>query len=59
MNYTQTCPRPRCGRVFTGEDRETVANEMVEHASVEHGHSLTLEHALTHLDRDNPDFADH
>jgi len=48
MNYTHACPR--CGYESTGEDRDTVANEMIKHAKDEHKHDLTREHALAHLD---------
>jgi hypothetical protein len=44
---TYSCPR--CGHVFGDLDRDAVAGQMVEHASTEHGHTLTLEHALAHL----------
>ena len=57
MTYRQSCPR--CGHVFTGRDRDHVANEMVEHASAEHGHTLTHEHALNHIDREDSDESEH
>jgi predicted small metal-binding protein len=57
MTFTQPCPR--CGYVFAGEDPDTIADEMVEHAHVEHGHSVTHEHARAHLDGDASDHAAH
>lgn len=52
MTYEQTCPR--CGQEFTGDDKHAVANGVVEHARVEHGHSLSIEQILGHLDGEDP-----
>ena len=52
MTYNDTCPP--CGKVFSGDDREALATEVVEHARVAHDHELSREHALAHLDGDNP-----
>lgn len=48
MDYTQTCPR--CGRDFAGEDRDEVATQVTEHARADHGHSVSHEQVLEHLD---------
>jgi len=48
MTYAQTCPR--CGHVVSGDDRDAVADEAVEHAEVEHGHAVTREHILCHIE---------
>ena len=45
--YSQTCPR--CGRDFTGDDRDLVADDVVEHARLEHGHALDRDIVLAHL----------
>ncbi len=52
MPYEQTCPR--CGRDFVGEDKHTVADEVVEHARTEHLHTLEREIVLAHLDGVHP-----
>lgn len=52
MTYQQTCPR--CGDEITGEDKERVADAVVEHAQVRHGHSLDSEIVLAHLDGVRP-----
>ena len=53
MTYTQTCPR--CGRDIVGDNRDVVADQVVEHARVEHGHLLSPEIVLAHLDGVSPD----
>ena len=52
MTYSQTCPR--CGQEFTDEDKEAVADDVVEHARVEHRHALDPEIVLAHLDGVRP-----
>ena len=52
MTYSDTCPP--CGKVFTGEDPQALATEVVQHASVAHNHELTREHVLAHLVGENP-----
>jgi hypothetical protein len=52
VTYTQTCPR--CGHDFAGEDRDAVADEVVEHARVEHHHSLDRNIVLAHLEGVHP-----
>jgi len=52
MSYEQTCPR--CGRDFVGEIAEVVADDVVEHARVEHGHRLDREIVLAHLEGRHP-----
>ncbi|MDP9117926.1 MAG: DUF1059 domain-containing protein [Actinomycetota bacterium] len=56
MTYSDTCPP--CGHVFSGDDRETVATEVIEHARNEHNHDLTREHVLAHLDGKDPHHGD-
>jgi predicted small metal-binding protein len=50
--YTQTCPR--CGREFAGDERDSVADDVVEHAHVEHRHELDREIVLAHLEGVHP-----
>jgi hypothetical protein len=50
--YSQMCPR--CGQDFTGEDRHVVADEVVEHARVEHRHQLDRDVVLAHLEGVHP-----
>ena len=52
MTYTQTCPR--CGRDLAGDDKDAVADDVVEHARTEHGHSLDREIVLAHLEGVHP-----
>jgi len=56
MTYSDTCPP--CGEVFFGDDRETVATAVIEHARTAHNHDLTREHVLAHLDGKDPHHAD-
>jgi len=49
---SQTCPR--CGRDFGGDDKEDVADRVVEHARVEHKHALDREIVLAHLEGVHP-----
>jgi hypothetical protein len=53
MTYLQTCPRR--GRDFAGEDKEVVADAVVEHARVDHQHRLDREVVLAHLEGVRPD----
>lgn len=48
MSYNQTCPR--CGWDFAGDDKEAVANAVVEHARVDHRHALDREIVFAHLE---------
>ena len=50
--YSQICPR--CGRNFIGEDRAAVADDVVEHARVEHRHALDRDVVLAHLEGVHP-----
>lgn len=50
--YSQICPR--CGDELTGEDRDVVADQVVEHARVEHRHTLDREVVLAHLEGIHP-----
>ena len=52
MPYTQTCPR--CGRDFRGDDKEAVADEVVEHARADHHHALDRDVVLAHLEGVHP-----
>ena len=52
MSYRQTCPR--CGRDFEGDDKEAVADAVVDHARAEHRHSLDKEVVLAHLEGVHP-----
>ncbi len=53
MTYEQVCPR--CGTSFVGEDADGVADEVVEHARVEHRHALDRNVVLAHLEGVRPD----
>ena len=53
MRFEQLCPR--CGRSFAGEDAGGVADEVVEHARVEHHHALDRIVVLAHLEGVRPD----
>ncbi len=53
MSYNQACPR--CGRDFDGDDKEVVADQVVEHARVDHHHHLDRDVALAHLEGVRPD----
>ena len=52
MTYNQTCPR--CGKDFAGEDKDAVADSVVEHARLEHRHALDREVVLAHLEGVHP-----
>lgn len=52
MRYEQACPR--CGEAFTGDDKEAVADEVVEHARAGHHHRLDREIVLAHLEGVHP-----
>ena len=52
MTYTQTCPR--CGANVSGDDKERVADDVVEHASSEHNHTLDRDIVLAHLEGVHP-----
>lgn len=52
MSYSQHCPR--CGEEFTGTDRDTVADAVVNHARDAHDHSLDRDIVLAHLDGRHP-----
>ena len=56
MTYTQTCPR--CGRDFDGDDRDALADAVVEHARVDHEHALDRNIVLAHLEGAHPDDRD-
>ena len=50
--YEQQCPR--CGAVFTGDDKQGVADAVVAHARDEHRHVLDPEVVLAHLEGVHP-----
>jgi hypothetical protein len=50
--YSQACPR--CGREFVNEDKESVADEVVEHARLDHRHALDREIVLAHIEGVHP-----
>jgi predicted small metal-binding protein len=52
VSYSQTCPR--CGRDFAGDDKESVADEIVEHARHDHHHRLDRGIVLAHLEEVHP-----
>lgn len=47
-----TCPR--CGRDFTGDDKDEVVDAVVEHARVVHDHTLDRGVVLAHLEGVHP-----
>ena len=52
MAFEQTCPR--CGADFTGDDKDAVADAVVEHALVVHRHALDRDVVLAHLEGVHP-----
>jgi len=52
VTYEQTCPR--CGEVFGGDDKEAVADAVVDHAHASHGHTLERHVVLAHLEGVHP-----
>jgi len=52
VSYEQQCPR--CGADFRGDDKEVVADAVVEHARVEHYHALDRDVVLAHLEGVHP-----
>lgn len=52
MPYRETCPP--CGTLISGDDRDEVADAILRHARDAHGHELSREHVLAHLDGDDP-----
>ena len=52
MTYAQTCPR--CGADFAGDDKEAVADAVVDHASTVHHHTLDRDVVLAHVDGVHP-----
>jgi len=52
MTYEQTCPR--CGADFTDDDKDAVADAVVEHARAEHRHSLDRDVVRAHLEGVHP-----
>ena len=45
--YSQTCPR--CGDELAGDDRDTVVDAVISHASEVHGHRLDRQVVFAHL----------
>jgi predicted small metal-binding protein len=52
VGYEQVCPR--CGENFVGNDKDAVAQTVVEHARAEHGHTLDRDVVLAHLEGVHP-----
>jgi predicted small metal-binding protein len=52
VTYTDQCPP--CGKQFSGENREALADAVIAHARDEHDHVLTREHVLAHIDGKDP-----
>jgi len=52
MTFERTCPR--CGADFRGDDKDAVADAVVEHARLEHSHSLDRDVVLAHLEGVHP-----
>jgi hypothetical protein len=52
VTYAQTCPR--CGADFADDDKERVADAVVEHASREHRHALDRDVVIAHLEGVHP-----
>ncbi|WP_414654848.1 DUF1059 domain-containing protein [Iamia sp.] len=52
MTFAQACPR--CGEEFAGDDRDSVADQVVAHATDDHGHALDRDIVLAHLDGRHP-----
>ena len=50
--YSQMCPR--CGQEFNGDDKNAIADAVVEHALVEHRHTLDHDVVLSHLEGVHP-----
>jgi hypothetical protein len=50
--YEQTCPR--CGEAFVGEDKEAVADSVIDHALSAHRHNLDRDVVLAHLEGVHP-----
>ena len=47
-----TCPR--CGRDFSGPDKEAVADAVIEHARGDHNHRLDRDIVVAHLEGRHP-----
>jgi len=52
MRFEQQCPR--CGGEFAGENKDSVADAVIEHARTEHQHRLDRDVVLAHLEGVNP-----
>lgn len=52
MTYAQTCPR--CGADFADDDKDRVADAVVEHALTAHRHTLDRDVVLAHLEGVHP-----
>jgi predicted small metal-binding protein len=52
VSYQQTCPR--CGDELIGDEKEAVADAVVEHALSAHRHALDRDIVLAHLDGRHP-----
>jgi len=52
MSFEQICPR--CGREFSGDEKDAVADEVVAHARDAHQHRLDREIVVAHLEGVHP-----
>jgi predicted small metal-binding protein len=52
VTFSMTCPR--CGHDFDGDDKEVVADAVVEHATADHRHPLSRDIVLAHLEGVHP-----
>jgi hypothetical protein len=52
VTYAQICPR--CGAEFADDDKETVVDAVVQHASTEHRHALDKDVVRAHLEGVHP-----
>jgi hypothetical protein len=52
MTFELACPR--CGRDFTGEDKDEVAGAVIDHAWADHRHRLDADVVLAHLEGVHP-----
>ena len=52
MTFEQACPR--CGDEFVGDDKDSVADDVIAHARDAHGHHLDRDVVLAHLEGVHP-----
>lgn len=44
---------PRCKAPFVGDDADSLADLLIAHVDVEHGHAPPREHVLSRIERHN------